>query len=216
MSSERLVDLRCRLRNVNAALAARRAEIRRTTASEKGKQRRRADAWGLGSVVLQTALIVYATAGYVAEPAVVFLRNSGRKRHWPPMEDGELASLVEECFLQTDVATLTALTDPDKPSNAAAYSAATKYVEEWRLVTWTADLNRSQGVAPPTSAVLQRREEMVRPDAGERDTALRLTAASASARVWAHRWRRRWGGRHARIRARDDVPTAELRDKAPQ
>ena len=40
------------------------------------------------------------------------------------------------------------------------------------------------------------------------------SVAQARARMRLTRWRRRWNGRHGKIRTRDDIPIQEMRDKA--
>ena len=80
-------------------------------------------------------------------------------------------------------------------------------------MSWARGLNTDKGVAPNTDAVLRRLEtrRMALPETGRAPD--RGTIAEARARMWASRWRRRWGGRHGRIRARDDVPLREMRSK---
>ena len=52
-------------------------------------------------------------------------------------------------------------------------------------------------------------QEAVRP-AGKGDVAM------AKARAWALKWRRRWGFRYGAIRAREDIPAGEMREKVQQ
>ena len=40
--------------------------------------------------------------------------------------------------------------------------------------------------------------------------------ASAKVREWAAVWRRKWGGKHGRIRVREDIGVPELRQKVAQ
>ena len=84
---------------------------------------------------------------------------------------------------------------------------AVDVVQEWRLAAWTQDLNYTKGVAPRTEAVLRQLEqarqalpEAVRP-------AHRGDVYHPPARVWAARWRKRWGGRHGRLRVREAIPS---------
>ena len=41
------------------------------------------------------------------------------------------------------------------------------------------------------------------------------TAAEVKARMWARRWRARWAARHGKLRILDEVPFAEMQNKAP-
>ena len=143
-----------------------------------------------------------------------YLVNCGRKRHWPDKTESELEAMVEECVLQADEGELASLTDCENPSDATAMRAALAYLQQWRVVAWVRDLNASKGVAPSTSSVLQRYEtgraglpEAVRPRAAG-------GLADCSARAWARKFRKRWGGRHRKIRVREVVPLGEMREKA--
>ena len=76
-------------------------------------------------------------------------------------------------------------------------------------------LHRQDGVAPSTDAVLQRLEERRAslPEAHRPKPA--GTSSEAKGRMWARRWRQKWGGRIAKVRVQDDVSVQELQDKAP-
>ena len=168
----------------------------------------------MSGFLLHASLIIYALAGYVAEPAVCFLKSSGRQRHWPDESEQELEVIVENAFLAMDVDELARLTDREDPSEPAAMLKTASLVEEWRLAVWVRRLNSEQGVAPITGSVLQRKEERrASLPEGSRPRAVG-SSAQAKARMWCRRWRLRWGGRHARIRLREDATLTELRDKA--
>ena len=107
----------------------------------------------------------------------------------------------------------TRLTSLASPTNEEAMKVAVRVVEEWRLAQWVARLNEEQGVAPPTSLVLERSEQ-ARSRLPEALRPPRVgVAAEAKARMWALRWRQRHGGRHGRVRVREDVPLEEQRAK---
>ncbi len=151
---------------------------------------------------------------YSARPAAKYLLSSGRRRHWPQKSEEELEEMVESLFMKCDVDELADLADTQNPKDMTAMRAALPYVEQWRLAKWATQVNVQQGVAPSTESVLQQYEaqrqqlpEAVRPRAVG-------VPAQNSARVWAHAWRRRWGGKHGRIRVREQIPVEELRSKA--
>ena len=168
------------------------------------KERRRVD-----------PITIYALADYTAEPAVRFLMDAAKRRKWPPKAEEDLSRLVEEHFLKTDPEALAAWSDVNAPSDAATVKVALKYVEQWRLVAWTRNLNYDSGVAPSTESVLLRLEAARAQLPEELRPAGQGTSADAKARMWAYRWRRRWGARFMKIRARDDVPLKEMQEKAP-
>ena len=153
----------------------------------------------------------------VANPAITWLANCGRQRHWPERSEAQLAEMVEDIFLGVeDFDELAALTDKTDPADPVAMRRALAYVEQWRLATWVGQLNSEQGVAPTTESVLGRKEaqsarlpEDVRPPAVG-------TSSDARARMWCRRWRLRWGARYARIRVREDVSFEEKRSKATE
>ena len=214
MEGRTLEELQAERRSLCGALAGVRQQMRVERQRATDAEKRQASAWKLSPTLERTVLIIYALAGYAAEPAVKFLAGSGRRRHWPDKSDEELEDIVVDCFLHADAAEVASLIDTDAPADAAAMEVATRYVEQWRLVVWTRDANVKKGVAPSTDAVLQRLGEsrLQLPDT-VRPTP-RGIVAEASARQWARRWRRRWGGRHAKLRVRGDVGLPDMRHKA--
>ena len=105
------------------------------------------------------------------------------------------------------------LTDPHNQSDAAATLVAARYVQELEMHVWASDLNRNEGVAPRTNAVLAKcASHRARCEVGEQPPQ-RGDMSSDASRVWAARWRTRWGGVHGRLRVRDEPPLAEMRAK---
>lgn len=206
--------LRDRKRCLDAALASNAAELGRAMKVVRKSERAAARAWQLPEPIRRATIIAYALAEYNVQPAIKLLVASGRRRHWPDKAEDELVAIVEDLFLAVDVVELSGLTDLEAPADLDAMKLAVPYVEQWRLCAWATELNESKGVAPSTEAVLVKLEsqrvalpDVVRP-------AARGTVADAAARVWATRFRRRWGGRHGRIKCRDYVPTDEMVSKA--
>ena len=206
-------QMRQRSRELSAALAQTSRELRAAEREQARERSRQARFWQLSGQLLHTVLIVYFLAGCSADPAVTYLRSCGRQRHWPNKSDDELKNMVEDAFLRVDADELAALTDEDDPGDADAMTAALKVVAEWRVFLWASHLNREQGLAPSTEAVLQRYEELRErmPDAAR--VAYLGTVADARARMWATTYRRRWGGRYGGMRVREAVPLPELENK---
>ena len=207
-------DLQRRRRDLEDAQSEIDRALKQARQQQKNEQKGRANAWQLSSLLLHTALIIYSLSGYNAHPAAKYLLTSGRKRHWPQKSEEELEEMVEGLFMKCDVDELADFADTQNPKDMRAMRAALPYVEQWRLVTWTSQANVQQGVAPSTESVLQQYEaqrqqlpEAVRPPGVG-------VPAQTSARVWAAAWRRRWGGKHGRIRVREQIPVEELRSKA--
>ena len=213
MERPSLEELGGRKRKLDEELAKARREAKRVKLQVKDTKKRAEAFWKLSGFLLHASLIIYALAGYVAEPAVNFLRSSGRQRHWPDKSDEELEVMVENAFMQVDVEELARLADREDPSEPAAMKKAVSLVEQWRAAVWVRNLNSEQGVAPSTRSVLLRLEEQREslPE-GARPASIG-TSEQAKARMWCRRFRVRWGGRHARIRLREDVSLTELREK---
>jgi hypothetical protein len=206
-------DLEQEKRDVDAAVAENRRATQKARQQKKDAKKSEAKAWRLAPFLEHATLIIYTLTDYQIEPAIKFLGANSRKRHWPEKTEEELQALVEELFLAADLTELTALSDMVEPADVDAMKAALVYVQQWGLVDWTRRLNAQCGVAPSTESVLLRLEEkrltipeQVRPRAVG-------SACAVSARVWAGAWRKRWGGRHGRIRIRDDVSLPDLQRK---
>ena len=91
-------------------------------------------------------------------------------------------------------------------------SAASQMVEEWSLFTWCRRQRETCGATPSTDALLvelERHGAM----AGHPDPSGRGSVAEGRTRMWATRWRRRWGGRYGSLRDTDCIPLAELQQK---
>ena len=193
---------------IDEALASSRAELRRAQAQARSHAR----AWVLAAPLRREVLIVYVLAGYDTEPAAHYLRKVAARRKWPPM-DTDVLKLVEDAFMSADPDEIAALTDAVAPSDPAAMQSASKCVEEWRLVRWARDQNTGRGVAPTTDALLQRLASD-RLACGHDEPHGRGTAIDASARMWATRFRRRWGGRVGSIGTSPTLTASDMRAKA--
>ena len=209
-------ELACARGSLDAVLAATRRELTQARDQSRAARRSRDAVWSFPARIEDTALVIYDLAGFVTEPAVHYLGGEAAKRRWPPKPAAALALLVESWFVRADVSRLAGLCDIAGPSDPSAMHVALSWVEQWRLATWARDLNSVKGVAPSTDAVLRQLEtrRMALPAAVMPPP--RGTSAVPRARMWALRWRRRWGGRHGTIRPRDDLPLDEMRRKVPR
>ena len=153
-------------------------------------------------------------AVYQAAPVVPFLRATAKRRRWAAKEDDEMERFAEDLFVGSDVDELAAMADLEEPPDAAVAKEALKYVEEWRILEHARDMNHRLGIAPSTEHILQQLEanrlqipEPLRPPS-------RGTIAEAKAKMWARRWRVKSGARHGKLRVSEDVPLAEMQQKA--
>ena len=198
---------------VKAALAETRRKLRSEAAKKRAADKREARAWNLTGWLGHVVVILYFLSNRQAEPVLMFLRSESRRRRWPAKSDEDAMEQVEDAFLAISLEDLLALTDMEEPRDPPAMLEASRRYEEWRLAMWVERLNARQGVAPPTSLVLERHAQgcAALPDAARPKA--RGVAAQSFARRWALAWRRRHGARHGLIPAREDVPLEERRAK---
>ena len=203
-------SLAARKAQLDQELAATQRELRLERQRQKDQRRR---TWALTGYLKDAVVILYDLAGGTVAPAQLFLAKAARERQWPAKSDVDLAALIEDAYLAMDVDRLAGLVDLEGPTSPSVLKTCVRFYEEWRLAAWVRQLNQVQGVAPSTGLVLQRYEgtragwpEAVRPGSVGQ-------ASSVNARVWALRWRRRFGARHGRVRAREHVPVEEMRAK---
>ena len=170
--------------------------------------------WVLTDSMVCVTVMCTVLADGEPDPGVVFLRAQGRQQRWPEKSDSDLAILVLDQFLASDVADLASLCDPETTPDADALARSTRLVEDWRVSVWTTTGNR-KGVTPSTSSVIdefERRRALLPEE--QRPPCWGISSRGAS-RKKATRWRARFGGRMGVLRPSEDVPVEEMREKAP-
>ena len=170
--------------------------------------------WDVQGHLRDVVLLAYALSGYSADAAVCLLNRRARQYGWRDLPHDDVVGIVEDLFLAADVDELAALRDPEGPHGASALTAATAYVEEWRLAQWVAEQNRTAGVSPTTASVLERYSKQCADLPASINPAAQHVVGSAAVRSWASRWRRRLGGRWAVLRPCDQLPLDAMREKA--
>ena len=204
------------LARAKQSLAEAKRQLKAAQERERKAAGRRAAHWLLkaDNSLGRATLILYDLGEYRADAAVAFVLSAAARRRWEPRPEAEVRSLVSDLFLEVDPDSYAGLCDVANPTDEDAMRAALRFWEEWSLTAFTKDANRRKGVAPSADTLLQRLEERrlrlpeaVRPPSWG-------SVAHAGARMRLTRWRRRWNGRHGKIRTRDDIPVQEMRDKA--
>ena len=132
----RLDELRRRRSDLDERFRILNNELNALSRAQRARKVRADSAWQLSERLVRVALIIYVLAGYVAEPAIVFLRSAGSARNWPDMSDDQLVRLVEQLFLDANESDIAALSDETSPLDGDAMRVALRYVREWRLVVW--------------------------------------------------------------------------------
>ena len=210
----RLGDLRSEKRTLADALVANHADAKRLRRAMKRTEEAAARAWNLNEFedVRRVVLIIYTLADFCVLPAAVYLAGAGGRRHWPRRADADIATLIEQCFLEADLEDVAALSDIDDPRDVVSMRTAVACVEQWRSATWCRAQNERRGVAPDTAAVMVEYERAranlpadIRPN---------VWLGQVGARKRATRWRQRWGGRLGVLRPRDILPVHEMLEKA--
>ena len=208
-----LEALRAERKRLKSEMAATKRHIKQEEAQAKAAARLAVQQWQLAPRLKTVVLTIFLLAQYQAAPAIKFLHHTGHKRSWPQKNDEELERMVEDLFLAADVEQLGRLVDLDEPEDSSVATEALKYLEEWRAVEFVRDANSRLGVAPSTEDILRKLEanrlqipESLRPVS-------KGIATEAKARMWAKRWRERWGGCYGKLRLRDDTPVAEMQEK---
>ena len=87
MAEQPIEGLHDLLRGAEAALMTARAAERQ----KKRKDRASSRIWKLTEKQLRATLICFVLGGGVVDPALVYLREQGRKRRWPERNDDDLA-----------------------------------------------------------------------------------------------------------------------------
>ena len=214
MAADRVAELVAQRDGLGVALQAVGCELSRAVQKQNADERRAAGMWKLNDKLKKISLILYVKAGYRVCAAVSFLTREACKRKWYGKEETAVAEIVEAEFLRADVDWLARLLDEEQPADENALRRALVIFDEWLVAEWVQNVNRRQGVAPPTALVLQKlsghrlgHAELVRPrDVGN--------VSEGRARKWASVWRKRWGGRHGRVRVTgEDMEPAEMRSK---
>ena len=213
-AGNRLEELRKGEDRAKAALAEARRLLQNEQHRVAAAERKRKQQWHFSAELQQVALILCDKGHPDTSAATAFLMRAAAKRKWEERPEAEVSELVVTMYLEADLHDLVALCDATNPSNQKAMQSALRFWEEWCLAQWVEETNAKKGVAPPTAALLdcweaRRRNypEGVRPSA-------RGLPAEAWSRMWAMRFRRRWGIRHGAIRGREPMTVHEMLEKA--
>ena len=170
--------------------------------------------WALTELMTRVVVIAFMLTDGVADPGVVYLLQHMRIQHWKPEKsEDEVASIVRDSFIATDIDEIAALCDEGSPLDPAAYAEAVRFVEEWRVVDWTVAQNK-KGIALPSSMLLDQKERRRGALPAHARPPPWGSSMSASSRKRVSRLRERWHGRIATIRPRDVMTAEEMHQKA--
>ena len=204
MSSERLSLLLMQRNALTLRLADANAQDHHAPSPPNMDSAHRKQSTSAGMV----ALLVYVLSGYDIEPTIVALRKTKRFEF---QTDDERKRLIEQSFLNTNIAELSSLIETEPPG--ASLQTARCIIHEWGVVKWCRDLNFACGIPVSTHELLKR----IQLDWDGLPRAVFATTRSGKpsrcARTWAARFRKRWGGRIGSVRIVDAMPLQEMSDK---
>ena len=193
-------------------LTAKTLELRNAKQALRMRSSRRNASTGLTEWTLHTAMCIAMSFQYDFTPAVQWLASRRRRGMQLCGDELEcvLLSGLEEYFLQCDVDTLVTWDDPaTTPLPPTVLKTATRFVAEYKLGIWVADRNAHFGVTVSTQRLVHEMDSLAGPSSG-----LREDTSRSAVRMWALRWRRKFGGRYGRLRTIEPVEVLERRNKA--
>ncbi len=203
--------------------ALRRAATQCRLAAKAARERalraqRRQDATSFSRRRQDEALLVYLLAGDSLQAAVEYLVHvSSKAKGFDDAARGALGGLVQGWFLSRSMEDLRQLQAPVTPSARARATAARRYVAQRGLTAWVREANEGKGLAPPSRqlhAVVDACAADV-PELPGLPAAAPVSRRTARAqRQWVWRWRRRWGAKMGKVRARDDLSQEVMAAKA--
>ena len=199
---------------VSIRLVETRAALKRERAIVRKAQQKAMAAWRLSLFMANVVLILFALSQNTCECAVAFLKQHGEKKGWPSRLDEDLVTIVNDTFLAIDLDAFVGLTDAGSSSNQQAMKVAVRFRSLYATQCWVKGLNQGKGIAPPSSLVSGKIEELQRQyPAFFAYRNLNLPFQS-NYRVMVHRWRRSFGNRYGSIRRRDALSEEEMQAKA--
>ena len=174
--------------------------LRRNTMSLKRKRSASAAAraWQLTMNMRRAVLFTYEQSEWNLEPCVMFLRRVRAAMRWPALRERDMHVLVETEFLQCDLDAQLEY-KPILTSGDCWARLAVRLVQEYKIIAWGRNLN-SRGVAPSTACVVEQMRGYgdAAPKAVLKRT--RFGRPNNMARMWASRFRKRWGAKIGRAK----------------
>ena len=209
----RLEYLLSRKAQIDSQLCGVRRELAVAMRKQRDARTRVNRAWNLPGTIEGAVRIAYVLSDYEVEPALVFLRAVGRARRWPDLSDQQLTIMIEDVFLDSDDACVAAIADGTAPTDCESMRLALPYVREWRLVAWGRRLHHENGIAPTARMLVNKAHELGVTFGVGTSTVPIGRAVLSSARVWAGRFRDRWGAHVGALKIQDVPSVEEMRQK---
>lgn len=197
---------------LRAALAHVQKDCRRQSDQERYQQRRRLENENPGhatAYVRRCCVYVYVNAKFNASVAAEYMNSCRARIGQRQFPVTQLEGVIEQWFLESHTVSPAALVDPLTPEDKRACYAAQRYCDDRELYDWVAAQNATLGLAPRTSALGDKYDEiaLLRVAEGGAEAISRANMASVKNRGFFCRWRRRMG-----VKIRSLPPTGHLEE----
>ena len=210
-------DLRAQLEKTEVGLRTnykRRRVLDQTSCRLKRQRAFCADGFEFSHAARHMASLLYVLAGYEAAPAVAYVAHVLRKTGQNCVADETLRHHVEAAFLDCDLDVIADVLNESGSSQPHELAKAWGWYTEWQLFSWVLSKNREHGVAPMTAIVLASHDRLRMQAPVDFRPVPRGGPDMMQARVWAQRWRLRWGARHGNLRTVEGISVDEMRQTA--
>jgi len=191
-------------------------QLRRLRQQVYVSAKRREKNTNLSQWTLQTALLVALLLNYDFAAGAEWLHQ--RRRRGTQLPDGscpeQTASSLEDFFLNCDVDELALWCDAEhSPLSRTVRKTASAFVHGHRLAQWVRQRN-VQGAAVPVQTLVNKYNMGIGSDASGLSSVLPAPPSMfSSGRMWARRWRLKYGARHAAVKVEARLPVESLRQK---
>jgi len=192
-----------------------RKELHKLRSQQYMRNRRRDAQTNLSSFTMQTALLICVILDYdfAAGAAWLLLRSRRGTALADGVDSSQARALLEDQFLKMDVHVVASWTGPvDSPLTSIVKKTAATFARGHRLAEWVRQKN-TQGAVVPSRALLEQYNAGVDATLDALAPFSGISSTTAHARVWACRWRRGFGAKHARLRFQAPEPLEETRLK---
>ena len=183
------------------------AQVAREIRNTRRKQNRQV---AVPAALWRVATVIFALTHPDVEPAATFLEQ--RWKHWSA-EQHRVEPLLRGWYAQLMLtSTVATVLEPATRIGRASVSQARSFLQELELHKWVDVANKTQGIAPMSSIMLERAEQG---DAATNQPPLLKMSSQRKCKLqWLRRWRRRWKVGLGALRPRDTLPPAECASKA--
>ena len=169
---------------------------------------------------MDSSVALFALSGLRADCAICSLqRRVPAYASLDQVQSRELAAAIQEWYISAPLDLLLRFMLPEDEQAERFAQRHVQMVAEHQLLKWTVACNRQLGLAPSTEDVMRRfANEFILVARLAHNVLPPLSSLSDpqchAARQWVYRWRHRWGVRHGKLRAREDLEQTAMRNKA--